>query len=336
MHRDASPGKDRRVRNFDSSLNDIQQQEVWRQREGKELARAEWKVSFNGVAVGEDGKPMKKQIILSERYGRDNLGLAGGSLEVVFGVLLAKAAAQVVIKEVLNWVKGKAWKKESIEQNMLGILIGRDFTIGLAYLDDARDAPNEPMQMKLIDDARMAFTSASRTETSSAQQAKSMFCTAVCYHLLGARVLAIKWFEDAQKKGGGLNRSEVKEIEDFLKKLSYPSTSYSALPQFNRLAIGSSSTPDRITFETLQDKNEALENDNRTLQRDKRELQDKVSTLDQNNKALQSENSRLTRLLNQALQEKQNLERTIQALQEKQNVAGTSGTDKINALANRD
>jgi hypothetical protein len=42
-------------------LNDIQQQEVQRQRKGKELALVEGKDQFNGVAIGEDGKPIEKQ-----------------------------------------------------------------------------------------------------------------------------------------------------------------------------------------------------------------------------------------------------------------------------------
>ncbi len=67
-HRDASPNKGRGVRDFwmhQCQLNDIQQQEVQRQRKGKELALVEGKDPL----IGEDGKPVEKQIILSERYG---------------------------------------------------------------------------------------------------------------------------------------------------------------------------------------------------------------------------------------------------------------------------
>ena len=130
---------------------------------------------------------------------------------------------------------------------MLGILIGRDFKIGLAYLDDARDAPNDTMQNKWIEKAHEKFMEASYTETGSTQQAKSMFCTAVCYHLLGAHDLAIKWFEKTQEKGDGLNKDEVKEIEVFLKKLQTDST--------RRFAIESSSS----TYDSIVNQPRRLE-----------------------------------------------------------------------------
>ena len=164
------------------------------------------------------------------------------------GLLLAKAAAQVVIKGVLDWVKGRVWKEESVEQNMLGILIGKDFKTGLAYLSDARDTEDDDkMQRELINDARRAFTCASQTEQSSTQQAKSMFCTAMCFQLLGQRPNAIKWFEAAKNKGDGLNRAEVREIEEFIKKLRTDST--------RRFAIESSSS----TYDSIVNQPRRLE-----------------------------------------------------------------------------
>ena len=254
-HRDASPNKNRGVRDFwkhQCQLRDLQQQEIQQRREGKEPAPAEEKDLLNGVAIGEDGK-----LVLSDCYDKDNPGLAGGVVEPVLTPLLLKAAAEWAIKGVLDWVKGKVWKKESVEQNMLGILIGRDFKIGLAYLDDARDAPNDTMQNKWIEKAHEKFMEASYTETGSAQQAKSMFCTAVCYHLLGAHDLAIKWFEKTQEKGDGLNKDEVKEIEVFLKKLQTPYSSDSTVNQFKRLERGSSSfISDRVTIDSETRKKE--------------------------------------------------------------------------------
>ena len=57
------------------------------QSKGKELALAEWKDIFNGIAIGENGKPVEKQIVLSKCYSKDNTGLAGGGLEEVETVL---------------------------------------------------------------------------------------------------------------------------------------------------------------------------------------------------------------------------------------------------------
>ena len=154
--------------------------------------------------IDEHGNPMEK-LVLSKHYDQRNPGLAGGAIAEVCGLLLAKAAAQFVIKEVLDWVKGKVWKKESVEQNMLGILIGESFKTGLTHLSDARNIDDDPiMQRELINDARKEFARALNKETGSAH-AKSMFCMAVCYHLLGQRGLAIQWFEEAKNKRDGLN-----------------------------------------------------------------------------------------------------------------------------------
>src|SRR5690349_16411297 len=116
-NRDASPNKNR-VRDhciLQYQRYDNQQQEVWQQREGKALA--EWKDPFNKVAIGEDGKPMEKQIILPERYAR----LAGG----VTGILetFGAAAASWAVKKSLDTLCGFAknmimGKKESVEDKL--------------------------------------------------------------------------------------------------------------------------------------------------------------------------------------------------------------------------
>ena len=61
------------------------------QSKGKELASAEGKDQFNGVTIGEDGKRVEKQIILSERYDKDNPGIAGGVTGILetFGTVAA-------------------------------------------------------------------------------------------------------------------------------------------------------------------------------------------------------------------------------------------------------
>ncbi len=88
-NRDASPSKTcdfwrRQCQRYDNQqqevqLHDNQPQEVWQQREGKALALVEEKDTLNGVVIGENGKPIEKQIVLSDDYGKDNPGLAGGA-----------------------------------------------------------------------------------------------------------------------------------------------------------------------------------------------------------------------------------------------------------------
>ncbi len=91
MNKDASAGKkydflrsqcqrqQHEVQQQEAQLHNNLQQEVQRQSKGKELALVEEKASLNGVVIGEDGKPMEKQIILLEHYDKDNPGLAGGA-----------------------------------------------------------------------------------------------------------------------------------------------------------------------------------------------------------------------------------------------------------------
>ena len=283
--------------------------------------------------IDENGKPMDKQIILSERYGKDNPGLAGGSWELI-GLWLLKQAGQFVVKEGLGWMKKMILKEESAEQKVDRLIRSYGET-GLGFLEDSLNlVGGENMKGEWMRMAISNFEFASNAEGSVFGQAKSMFCTAVCYHLIGEYPNARRWFEGAQEKGKKLNQRGVKDIEDFMKSLNTLLSSYrSDLPTLGycrRLAIESSSS-DRVTIETLQSEKQALDkalqgernkvstldrdkrelqNKVSTLDRDKRELQNKVSTLDQDNKILQKEK--------QALEyDKQVLQRDKQALQNK-------------------
>jgi hypothetical protein len=81
ISRDASPNKNR-VRDhclLQYQRYDLYQQEVQQQKsKGKEVL-VEEKDPLNGVAIGEDGQPIERQIILSDHYDENNPGLAGGA-----------------------------------------------------------------------------------------------------------------------------------------------------------------------------------------------------------------------------------------------------------------
>ena len=99
----------------------------------KEVANEEeW---LKSRPIDENGKPMDKQIILSERYGKDNPGLAGGSWELI-GLWLLKQAGEFAVKEILGWTKKVILKEESAEQKVDRLIRSYGET-GLGFLEDS-------------------------------------------------------------------------------------------------------------------------------------------------------------------------------------------------------
>jgi tetratricopeptide (TPR) repeat protein len=200
----------------------------------------EW---LKSIPIGENGKRMDRQIILSERYDKDNPGLAGGSVELIC-LWLLKQAGQFAVKEVLGWMKKMILKEESAEQ-MLDRFIGSHCEAGLRLLEDATKlVGGKNREEEWIRMAIEKFALSSSAEGTDFGKAKSMFCTAVCYHLLGEYPNAKDWFIKARNKGDGLRQREVKEINDFVASLAkLLNSGYPNLPALgypSRLAISSS------------------------------------------------------------------------------------------------
>jgi tetratricopeptide (TPR) repeat protein len=141
-------------------------------------------------------------------------------------------------------MKEKILKKESAEQK-LDRFIGSHCEAGLRFLEDyTKLVGGENRKEEWIRMAIEKFTLSSSAEGTDFGKAKSMFCTAVCYHLLGEYPSAKDWFIEAHKRGEGLKQRKVKEIKDFVDSLAYLLNSgYPNLPALgypSRLAISSS------------------------------------------------------------------------------------------------
>ncbi len=267
-HRDASPNKGRGVRDFwmhQCQLNDIQQQEVQQQRKGKELALVEGKDLFNGVAIGEDGKPVEKQIILSERYGKDNPGLAGGVTGILetFGTAAVSWAVKKSLDTLCEFAKNMIMGKKENAEDKLDRLFMSHYQIGLDHLENATMTHDDEWRKGSIREAANDFMrAAGRIQTGCFVKAKSMLSVAGCYHWIHEYDAAKLWLEKAYKEGlaeckRSHSRDELAQFKrEFLVPLekllqSYPPTSDSTVPlltQFGRLETGSSSsTSDRVT-----------------------------------------------------------------------------------------
>ena len=135
--RDASSSKKQGVR--DHCLLQYQRYNLYQQSKGKELASTEGKDQFNGVAIGEDGKPLEKRIVLSECYDKENPGLAGGVTGILetFGTAAASWAVKKSLDKLCEFAKNMIMgKKESAEEKLDRFFMSH-YKIGLDHLKNA-------------------------------------------------------------------------------------------------------------------------------------------------------------------------------------------------------
>jgi WD40 repeat protein len=229
------------------------------QGKGKDVLSPELEKWLKSRPIGEDGKPVEKRVILSERYGKENPGLAGG----VTGILetFGTAAASWAVKEGLSklWEFGKNMimgKKESAEEKLDRLFMSY-YETGLNHLKNATMTQDDQRREGSIHRAADNFlTAANLIQTGCFVKAKSMLSVAGCHHLIGEYDVAQHWLEKAYEEGlAEYERSHTRyELAQFkseimvpLEKLlkSYPPTSNSTVPlltQFGRLETGSSSS----------------------------------------------------------------------------------------------
>jgi tetratricopeptide (TPR) repeat protein len=205
--RDASASKTCDFWRRQCQRNDNQQQS-----KGKELALPKGKDPFNGVAIGEDGKPVEKQIILSERYDKDHQGLPGagrGGKAVKFIVtMMLDNAIYLGYDQLVEMIRGDAVEEK------LDRMIRSRFETGAELLEDAKRIKDPELKRQRFAEAAKKFISASKVENDGFMQAKAMFYTGVCYHLLGEQDAAMKWHQKAYDKTYNLGEEAVKTIED--------------------------------------------------------------------------------------------------------------------------
>ena len=114
--------------------------------------------------------------------------------------LSASLAPDPITRFILNCLtKMIAEQTESIDQK-LDRMIGGYYKTGLNYLRDANILDSDRRQ-KWIEKAIDQFMFASSVESTSSMQAKSKFYAAVCYSLLGERIIALQWYEQAYEMG---------------------------------------------------------------------------------------------------------------------------------------
>jgi tetratricopeptide (TPR) repeat protein len=215
LNQTASPNKDRGVRDFcmhQCQLNDIQQQ-----RKGKELALAEGKDLSN---VDEDGKLVKKQIVLSEHYdNKDNTGLAGGGVGNAFESILdfsvnfadfvsniipepIAKSAMTAIKTVLQMIQSnKDHQERAAIREELDRLIRCHYNIASRLLRNVNLMQKRDNIKKTLDASAEFFETAIEVEKDGFIRTASMFYAGVCYELRREPVVAIQYFEEAYNTG---------------------------------------------------------------------------------------------------------------------------------------
>jgi hypothetical protein len=146
------------------------------QSKGKELASAEGKDQFSGVAIGEDGKPMEKKIILSERYDKGNPGLAGGVTGILetFGTAAASWAVKKSLDKLCEFAKNVIMgKKESAEEKLDRFFMSH-YQTGLGHLKNATKLHDDEWRKGSIREAANNFmTAADLVQTGCFVKAKS-------------------------------------------------------------------------------------------------------------------------------------------------------------------
>ena len=194
-------------------VNDIQRQEIQQQRESKEPTHAE----------GKD--PVERQVILPERYDKDHpRPLGGADKRVDVGKIceevqnlsanLAHDLVTRIAKEIVAHIMHDL--VENSNQEMDSTTSGY-YKAGLDFLEKAALSHNDDIRKKNTKEASVQFICASIAD-SGFMQAKSMFYTAVCYHLLGKRDTAMNWYEKAYQKGYEQGEKFIGQIHKMQKK----------------------------------------------------------------------------------------------------------------------
>ena len=196
IRRDASSSKKREIGDF--WKHQCQLSERQQQSKGKELALPEGKDPFNGVAIGEDGKPIERQIILSNCYDKDHPGLPGGGRigkAVKFiATMMLDNAVYLGYDQLLEMIK-----EDAVEEKLDKMIRSR-FETGAALLEDAKRMENHELKQQTLLNAAKKFISASKVESDGLMQAKAMFYTGECYNLLDEQNVAMGWHQEAAKK----------------------------------------------------------------------------------------------------------------------------------------
>jgi len=189
----------------------------------------------NGVAIG---KPVEKRIVLSERYGKDNPGLAGGagdvleSTESICSSILAlsdKLASDPATKLVVTVLKTilEVRQKEKENQERAAINQKLDRLIGFHYksasdllVQATHGIQEEKRKTKWIEDAAKRFTDAANVldtsdvlDSDSFMTTKSRFYAGTCYSMIKEPVSAKIEYEAAYKKGHEQWEQSCQEIE---------------------------------------------------------------------------------------------------------------------------
>ena len=191
-------------------LSDLQ-----RQRNGKELALTEEEEPL----IGEDGKPVDNQIVLSEHYNKDNPGLAGGGggnvlesildFSVDFTDFVSKIipepiakSAMKALKTVLQMIqKNKEHQERAAIREDLDRLIRCYYNIASRLLTNVNLMQKSDNIAKALDVSINLFETAREVEKDGFIRTASMFYAGVCYELRREPVVAMQYFEEAYNTG---------------------------------------------------------------------------------------------------------------------------------------
>jgi hypothetical protein len=191
--REASPNKERKIRDFcihQHQLHDLQRQEVQQQREDKDhprlLGGADKRVNV--------GKICEEVQNLSANLAHD---------------LVIHIAKEIVANITHDLVENSNQEMDSTTSGY--------YKAGLDFLKEAVLSHDYDIMKKNTKEASAQFICAS-VEGSGFMQAKSMFYTAVCCHLLGKRDTAMNWYEKAYQKGYEQGEKFIGQIHEMQKK----------------------------------------------------------------------------------------------------------------------
>ena len=191
-------------------LSDLQ-----RQSKGKELALTEEEEPL----IGEDGKPVDKQIVLSEHYNKDNPGLAGGGggnvlesildFSVDFADFVSKIihepiakSAMMALKTVLQMIqKNKEHQERAAIREELDRLIRCHYNIASRLLRNVNLMQEPDNIAKTLDASSNLFETAREVEKDGFIRTASMFYAGVCYELRREPPVAMLYFEEAYNTG---------------------------------------------------------------------------------------------------------------------------------------
>ncbi len=323
------------------------------QSKGKELALAEWKDPFNGIAIGEGGKPVERQIVLSKCYGKDNPGLAGGGLEEVGTVLesflevaanIADIASKVApepvthyamtaLKEVLHMIQNK--RDNAIFNEKLDKLSNKSYNTASRLLGDVSYMQKPDNRDNAINTSADLFVSAIDTIKDGFMRTASMFYAGMGNDLRGEPIVAMQYFEEAYKTG----HEQLSKTKEALNNLIYKLRK-------NKKAKMEAQLQDFSQFmEFINDKKEHLkkriENSHytytpsSTVTQENRYMIRNIQELSSNNQMLRHENQFLINQRNQEISKIENKLKEIiqhleqQSFQQGDHRASTSGMSSL-------